>query len=836
MTMLAAFQVLLYRYTMQEEIAVGTPVANRNHSEVEGLIGFFLNTLVMRTSFAGEPSFRELLGRVREMALGAYAHQNLPFEKLVEELQPERQLNRTPFFQVMFALRSIPKQTTSCAGLMMEPVWVESGTSKFDLLLFLDETSDGLKGVFEYNTDLFEPATIERMGAHFMELLESIVADPSTSVAQLSMLGEQERRQLIADWNSTAGDYPSEQSLRELFESQAEQTPDAIALVFDDEQVTYRELNSRSNQFACYLRRLGAAPDVFVGIMMRRSFEMVYSVLGTLKAGAAYVALDPVLPRERLSMILEDTDARVVLTSSDLMDRLPEFVNAIPVDEELARIEIEFSDNGNNSGPLAATSENLAYVTYTSGSTGRPKGIAMPQRAVRNLLEWQLTNTILPPLSRTLQFASLSFDVSFQDMFSTWAIGGAVVLITEEQRGEIGGLARLLQEKEIRRLFIPAVALQQLAEGFCALETGSAALRKVIAGSEQLQITRSIARMFGEIGSCSLHNEYGPSETHVVTELALPASPAEWPERPCVGTPILNAQIYILDHYMQPVPAGIPGELFIGGAGLARCYLNRPELVADRFIPDPFGGAAGARLYKTGDLARWLPNGEIEFLGRIDFQVKIRGFRVEPGEIETVLGSHDRIKEAVVLARDDAPGGKRLVAYLVCEPEDVPAIGELRKFLAEKLPDYMIPSAFVFLEAMPLTPNGKVNRRALPVPGNERPELEKEYAPPRSALEDVLAAYWAEILRIERVGINDNFFELGGHSLLAAQLVSRIKDEFQIELPLRGLFEAPTVSGLAERMCLRCMPENLEEVALSLIELRNISDEEAAELLSMESF
>jgi amino acid adenylation domain-containing protein len=520
----------------------------------------------------------------------------------------------------------------------------------------------------------------------------------------------------------------------------------------------------------------------------------------------------------------------VVLTTSPLAERLSNSpARVVCVDEERQAI----LDESEKRSPVAVVPDNLAYVTYTSGSTGRPKGIAMPQRSARNLLAWQIAETDLPEGARTLQFSSLSFDVSFQDIFSTWGMGGTVVMVNEETRQDVYGLPRILQRDAIHRLFVPAAALQQLAEGFCRLQPPSAALLRVSATAEQLRITRSIAAMFDRLPACSLHNEYGPSEAHVVTALALAKSTADWPELPSIGRPILNTQIYILDRRLEPVPLGIPGELYIGGAGLARCYLNRPGLVAEKFIPDPFGGEEGARLYRTGDLARRLPGGEIEFLGRLDFQVKIRGFRIEPGEVEAALSAHPSIKEAVALAREDAHGDKRLVAYLVSEPDRVPSAGELRSFLQERLPEYLIPSAFVLLEALPLTPNGKLNRRALPVPDYASPALAQAYEAPRSVLEEALADYWSEALGLERVGVNDNFFDLGGHSLLATRLVSRIREDFQIEVPVRALFEAPTVARFAKRMAgENVSADHLEGIAATLKELRDLSNEEVAALLS----
>ena len=833
MLLLAAFQTLLHRYTSQEDIAVGTPIGNRAQSEIEGLIGFFLNTLVMRTDLSGDPTFRELLGRVRAVALDAYAHQDVPFEKLVEKLEPERSMSRTPFFQVMFSARNVPETPMQVPGLTISGVEVETGTAKFDLILLADEREGGISIAFEYNTDLFDAATIERMASHYSTLLTSIVASPEERLSRLMMLNAHEREQLLYGWNETRRPNAPEPSIAHLFEKQVERTPNEIALVSGDHRWTYRELDTRANQMAHRLQSVGVGAEVFVGILMHRAPEMMVSVLGVLKAGGAYVALDPDYPRERLAFMLEDTGANILLTQRHLAAKIPaqERLAVLCVDDEWESIATYSSD----ALPRASESDNLAYVTYTSGSTGQPKGIAMPQRSVLNLLAWQRRTTRLPERARTLQFASLSFDVSFQDMFSTWDTGGTLVLITEEERRDIAGLARVLTEREIQRLFIPAVALQQLAEGFCLSGDFSSALRKVIAGSEQLQITRPVARLFTELKNCSLHNEYGPSEAHVVTELALSGAPAGWPERPSIGYPIDNSQIYILDRHMQPVPVGMPGELMIGGAGLARGYLNRPDLSADKFIPDPFGDAPGARLYKTGDLARWLPNGQIEFLGRMDFQVKIRGFRVELGEVEAVLGRHPTVLETIVMARDETSGSKRLVAYVVAKEDSQQNVSELRAFMQETLPEYMIPSVFIFLDKLPLTPNGKVNRRALPEPDQTRPELERAYVAPRTALEELVVSIWSKVLGIEQVGIHDNFFELGGHSLLAAQVTTRIREAFGVELPLRFLFEAPTVAGLTEKMIREQeSTDMLESIAVVLKQLAKLSDAEAAAMLAQE--
>ncbi|HYW71141.1 MAG TPA: amino acid adenylation domain-containing protein [Pyrinomonadaceae bacterium] len=831
MTLLAAFQTLLHRYTSQVYISVGTPIANRNYRDIEGLIGFFINTLVLRTNLSGDPSFQELLHRVREVALNAYAHQDLPFEKLVEELQPDRDLSRTPFFQVLFTVRNLQQTSFTLPDLTMHGLEVETGTAKLDLLMLVDETEQGINFGIEYNTDLFDDATVARMAKHFVNLLAGITADPQLPISRLPLLTEEERQQLLGEWNSTSHAFPQDECIQTMFERQVARTPDAVAVVFEDQELTYRELNGRANQLAHYLSGLGVGPDTFVGILMHRSLEMIVSVLGILKAGGAYAPLDPAYPEERLAYMLENTRAKVLLSQQHLVQTVPDReIKMVLVDADWGVIGRMSQDNPHP----PVTADNLLYVTFTSGSTGKPKGIAMVHRALRNLLEWQFTETDLPAGARTLQFASLSFDVSFQDMFSTWGMGGTLVLITEEMRRDIGALSQVLTDKKIHRLFIPAVALQQLAEGFGSQQLISASLRKVIAGSEQLQITRAIDRLFTELKDCSLHNEYGPSETHVVTNLDLPASVAAWPERPSVGQPIHNSQIYILDTQRQPVPVGVSGELHIGGAGLARGYLNRPDLTADRFIPDPFGGETGARLYRTGDLARWLPAGQIEFLGRMDFQVKIRGFRVELGEIEAVLSNHPAVRETIVLAREDNPGDKRLVAYLVLAQQNQPTISELRSFLHKSLPDYMMPSAFVFLDTLPLTPNGKVNRRALPAPETTRPELERVYVAPRGALEELVTTCWEEVLGLERVGIQDDFFELGGHSLLATQIIGRLREIFPIELPLRTLFESPTVAGLSARIVEQDGTGTVENIASTLKELTGLSEEEIQALLEQE--
>ena len=832
MTLLAAFKTLLQRYTGQDDISIGTPIANRNCSEIENLIGFFINTLVLRTDLSGDPTFRNLLGRVRETALSAYTHQDMPFEYLVEQLQPDRDMSRPPLFQVMFALlQNAPLEALRLQGLTLSPMALNSGTAKFDLLLFMEDTEEGLRAALEYNSDLFEAETINRLVANFETLLEDIAAGDERKLSELSVMTVNERRQVVVEWNETADDYPQHLAVHQLFEAQVERSPQAIAAIFEGQQLSYDRLNRRANQLAHHLRSLGVGPEALVGICLGRSMEVPVCVLAVLKAGGAYVPLDPAYPKERLAYMLEDSRVSVLLTQEWLLDKLPDHAaRVICLDAERDALDV-YSEQ---TLEARTTADNIAYVTYTSGSTGKPKGIAMTQRPLLNLLTWQKRHTHLAPGARTLQFASLSFDVSFQDMFSTWNGGGTVTLIPEDVRRDIAGLSRTLSELSIERLFIPAVALQQLAEGFCEDGAFAAPLRKVIAGSEQLYITRAVARMFSDNPDCTLHNEYGPSETHVVTSLDMVGEASAWEERPTIGRPIANTQIYLLDRSLQPTPLGIPGELHIGGVSLARGYLNRPDVTAEKFVPDPFA-EPGGRMYRTGDFARFRPDGQIEFLGRMDHQVKIRGYRIELGEIETVVGEQEGVRECVAMVREDVAGDKRLVCYVVGEESLSPTARELRSPLLDKLPEYMLPSVFVLLDKFPLTPNGKVDRKALPAPEQSRPDLAEAFVEPRTSLERVLAGIWSQVLGLERVGVDDNFFELGGHSLLVTQLLSRVHEACQMKLPMRYMFEAPTVAGLAARMIQEEeLPGDLEKIAEFLEQLDALSEEDTHLLLAQE--
>ncbi|WAN69719.1 amino acid adenylation domain-containing protein [Moorena producens JHB] len=795
MTLLAAFQILLYRYTGEEDIIVGTPIAGRDSIEIEQLIGVFINTLVLRTQLNGNFTFSELLAQVREVALGAYAHQDIPFEKLVEELQPERDLSHTPIFQVLFQLKNLPSQVVEVQGLRIDNCQLETGMAMLDLTLEIEEQSTGLSCLFKYNSDLFDATTIERMAGHFQVLLEGIVANPQQPVYQLPLLTETERHQLLVEWNDTATDYPQYQCIHQLFEEQVELTPDAVAVVFEDKHLTYRQLNNRANQLAHYLRSLGVVPEVLVGICVERSLEMVVGLLGILKAGGAYVPLDPNYPVERLTYMLADSQVPLLLVKQKLQSGFPEReAQVVCLDKDWSVISGYSKEN------LAslATSACLAYVIYTSGSTGRPKGVEIEHRSLINFAQASRTEYGINKSDRVLQFASISFDAAAEEIYPYLLSGGTLVLRTEQMLSSVSTFWQTCRQWGITVLDLPTAYWQQM---MTELETAvkgvfPESVRLVIIGGERALpwLVKNWQKLMDEVPQ--LVNSYGPTEATVVTALhKIRASDTIQQEVP-IGRAIANVQIYILDRHLQPVPIGVPGELYIGGVQLARGYLNRPELTQEKFIPSPFSNEPGSRLYKTGDLARYLRDGNIEFLGRIDNQVKIRGFRIELSEIEATLTEYPQVKEAVVIAREDIPGDKRLVAYFV-SGETVPTVSELRSFLKKKLPDYMVPSAFVTLESLPLTPNGKIDRRGLPAPDISQAS-ETTFVPPNTPTEELLGAIWSQVLGIEKIGIDHNFFELGGHSLKATQVISRIQETFSLEFPLRHLFESPTLRELAK--------------------------------------
>ncbi|XWU44250.1 MAG: amino acid adenylation domain-containing protein [Dolichospermum sp. UKL202] len=782
MTLLAAYDTLLYRYTGTEDILVGTPIANRDRSEIEGLIGFFVNTLVMRTHVSGNPSFCELMTRVRDIAMEAYTHQHLPFEILVEALQPERDLSHNPLFQVMFILQNAPMSDLDLTGLSVTSLPIENAISKFDLTLSMENTANGLVGVWEYNTDLFDSQTIERMTGHFVTLLVAVVENPQQQISQLPILTTFEQQQLLVEWNNTQAKYPHDKCIHELFEEQVKRTPDAVAVVFEAKQLTYNELNTRANQLAQYLQSLGVGADVLVGICVERSLEMVIGLLGILKAGGAYVPLDPEYPIERLHFMLEDAQVKVLLTQQHLVEKLPEHqTKLVCIDEIWSQILENKQDNPSQK----TTASNLANIIYTSGSTGKPKGVMVEHQGLCNLAQAQIEAFGLDSDSRVLQFASLSFDACISEILMSFGVGATLYLETKNSLAPGMPLIERLKNHKITHITLPPSILAVLPES--ELPT----LQTIIVAGEACSL--ELIKQWST--DRKLFNAYGPTEASVCTTIAK-CTPID--QKVTIGRPIANAQVYILDQNLKPLPIGVPGELHISGVGLARGYLNRPELTAEKFITNPFTKSKGReRLYKTGDLARYLPDGNIEYLGRIDNQVKIRGFRIELGEIEAALSQHEDVQTSVVIIREDSPGDKRLVAYIVPQTEIKLESSELRSFLKNKLPEYMIPNAFVFLEVLPLTPNGKVDRRALPTPDIQS-ELIDKYVAPRTATEEILAQIWAQVLKVDLVGINDNFFILGGHSLLATQLVSRIRSSFKVELPLRSFFATPTVVELGQ--------------------------------------
>ena len=784
MLLLTAFKTLLHRYTAQDDMLVGTAFANRNRAEIEPLIGFFVNTVVIRANLSGNPTFRELLAQVRERSLEAQAHQDVPFERVVTELRPNRELSQQPLFQIMFAYENAPMPALDLSGLTVTPIEVHTRTTKFDLTLVMTDTEQGLSGFFEYSSDLFDEATITRMIGHFQTLLEAVIIDPEHRIGNVPILTKAEYHQIVTEWNDTKADYPGENCIHELFEIQAERTPDAVAVVFEDEQLTYQELNLRSNQLAHYLRGQGVEAETLVGVCVERSIEMIVGVLGVLKAGGAYVPLDPGYPEERLAFMLEDSGLSILLTQERLLSGLPKHsARVLCLDSDGQMISQEKEKN-----PASRVKpENLAYVIYTSGSTGKPKGVLLTHKGIPNLCQVQIRAFEVHSTSRVLQFASFSFDASVSEIFVTFLAGATLVMATQEKLLPGPILREFLNNYKISIITLPPSMLSVMnEEDFPYLKTVVSAGESC---SAEIAERWSSRRRF--------LNAYGPTEATVcatINEHVLSGL------NPSIGHVIANTQVYIVDSYMQPVPIGVSGELLIGGVGIARGYLNRPDLTDEKFLHDCFSGEPGGCLYKTGDLARYRLDGSIEFLGRIDYQVKLRGFRIELGEIETFLASHPAVREAVVVVGDDASGNKQLRAYVVPESEQELLGSDLHRFLHRQLPEYMVPasSAFLCLERLPLTPNGKIDRRALPNFIGKRPELEENFVAPRTPIEEVLANIWAEILDLDRVGIFDSFFDLGGHSLLSVKLMFRIKEVFQLELPLQNLFEAPTVADFAQ--------------------------------------
>ena len=812
MTLLAAFQILLCRYTNQDDIVVGSPIAGRNNQEIEDLIGFFVNTLVLRTDLSGDPTFRELLVRVKDTALASYAHQDLPFEKLVEELQPERNLHRNPLFQVMFQFQSALPAPLRLSGLTVSKVDTFTETPKFDLMLATYEKDEVLHCVMEYNTGLFTGATVERMLDHYATLLESIVASPEARIASLSLMSEAEERQVLVEWNNTNATFPQDKCIHQIFQERATNTPDDVAVVSGEEQITYHELNARANRLAHYLVKRGVGPEVRVAICVERSVEMIVALFGILKAGGAYVPLEPKYPAERIAFILEDCQARLLITQQHLKDSLPaSATETLYLDADAPAIMHETADDP----PGITSAENSAHVIYTSGSTGLPKGVVSAHRASINRFAWMWETYPFAADEVCCQKTSLSFVDSIWEIFGPLLQGVTLVIIPDDVVKDPPRFLDALSTNKVTRLVLVPSLLRVMLETGPELTRMLGNLRYCVCSGETLPV--ELATMFREqLPNTTLINLYGSSEVAADVTCCEVHDTDELTNIP-IGLPIANTDVYIVDSNFKPVPVGVPGEICIGGEGLARGYLNRPQLTAEKFVPDPFSNEAGARLFRTGDIGRYLSDGNVEYRGRRDHQVKIRGFRIELGEIEAQLTDYPQVNQAIVIAADNERGEKHLVAYVSVAGES-PANNDLRSHLRRKLPEHMIPSAFVLLESFPLTASGKINRLALPKPSRAELATREEFVAPRTPTEEVLASIWSNVLNLSNVGAFDDFFALGGHSLLLVRVAAQIHESFQIELPLRSLFEAPTLSALAELVdAARRTAERLENAALVVV-------------------
>jgi amino acid adenylation domain-containing protein len=825
MTLLSAFYVFLYRYTGQEDLVVGAPIANRNRREIEDLIGFFVNTLVMRTQVSNELTFRELLAKVREVSLEAYAHQDMPFEKLVEELQPERNLSHSPFFQVAFHLQNALTEELCLAGLSISAINSEAKQAKYDLVLSAFEAEDGLKAVLNYNTDLFEPETIARMATHFQKVLLAAVEDPDQKISRLALLSAEEERQLLFTWNEGKRDYGKNRLIHHAVEEQARLRPDAIAVRSGSTTLTYGELNRKANQLAHRLRKLGVVPEAIVGICTDRSVEMMVAVLGILKSGGAYLALDPAYPKPRLAFMLDEARVRVLVTQETLSSQLPDSsAQKIYLDadtEELARE----SEHDPASGVAPG---NLAYVIYTSGSTGKPKGIMIEHGSLANYVAWANDFMFDDTVTSVPAVQALTFDGSLKQIFSPLLRGIEVRIMEKTEVADPVALLKALKGQEgVRFSAVPSMWKAVLD----AVESDPTIPRDFITrsfvGGEELPKSL-VDRTLAFFPDLLLWNFYGPSEITATATAALIYAG----DRITIGRPIAGKKIHILDSQLQPVPIGVAGEIYIGHEGVARGYLHRADLTAESFIPDPFSPGTGVRLYRTRDRGRYRADGAIEFLGRYDHQVKVRGFRIELGEIEAALREHHGLSEAVALIRKGADDEKYIAAYVVPAQQPAPTAGELRAWLKERLPEYMVPSAWMHLEQLPLTASGKLDRASLPEPERGRPDLASLFVAPRTAIEGMLAEIFADILNLERAGINDNFFELGGHSLLATRVVTRIRKVFNADLPLRRFFERPTAREIAEFLTANETRLGQMEEAIALRrKIENLSADDLEELL-----
>ena len=809
----AAFQVLLFRYTGQEDFCIGTAIANRRWAETNDLIGMLVDNVSLRARIDCEATIADQIQQVKKITLEAYAHQDIPFDKVVQSVSPQRDLSYNPIFQVMLSFHDSPMECASLRDLTIkvEPA-LSNGSAKFDLNVVMipaqnNDPASRARLLWEYNTDLFERDTVRRMAKHYLRLLEAVAKVPNQKLVEINLLNDAEYSQIVWDWNRTETRCP-QQCLHVLFEQQAARTPHAVAVRFETQELSYKQLNERANQIARYLQRAGAGPETLVGICIERSLDLVVGLLGVLKAGAGYVPLDPALPTGRISYMLEDSRSRIVLTRSRFLAGLPQS-NALMLclDEDRRELTVEATDNlGNVSHP-----GNLAYVIYTSGSTGKPKGVMVEHQGLINVLNFFRTKLQVTEHDAVLATTTLSFDIAALELYLPLLAGGLLVLSGPLQ-SEMEQLAAKAEQNHISILQGTPTLWNLLAA-----QTWAAPAKelKILCGGEALE--KATADRLLQI-SPFVWNVYGPTETTVWSSIfeARYASGTVVP----IGKPIANTQMYVLDHNMQPTPVGVTGDLYIGGMGLARGYVSRPDMTAEKFVPDPFAGSEGGRLYATGDVARWKADGNLEFAGRKDYQLKVRGYRIEPGEIEIALLEDHDVEQAVILARDDGQGDKKLVAYVVPAAEKMVSAAKLHEFLRARLPEYMVPSHFVILDKLPQTINGKIDRKALPALDPVHTMPEQSYVAPQTPIEKAIARIWSSVLRLERVGVHDNFFHLGGHSLLGTQVISRVRKAYHVDLPLRSIFTMPTVAQFSEAV---------EDAVIEKLE--TLSDEEAQELL-----
>jgi len=814
MTMLAAFGTLLYRWSGQEDMLIGTPVSGRSRTEVEPLIGYFSNSVVLRLAIGGDPTFRELMRRVKEVSLGAYSHQDLPFEKLVVEMQPQRDLSYSPMYQIMFSVGEHKDLGLDLPGLEITPIIIDRGIAKFDMTFGMTELRKDLMCNIEYCTALFDASTMQRLANHFQNLLQGIISNPDQHISELPMLSAEDRHKFLFTWNDTHRDYPRDVFVPHLFEKQAESTPDATAVVYEDKRLTYRELNERANQLGHFLRKRGVGPEVRVAVCVERSLEMIVGVMGVMKAGGAYVPLDAMYARERLPIIMQDAECPVLLTQRSMLDVVPKNgAEIVALDSDWERIAAESKENSRHE----TASDTLAYVVYTSGSTGVPKGVMVTHGGLVNQYRaYEESYALRASTGSWLYMANFSFDVFSSDLTRSLCSGGKMVICPMELLLNPAGLYGLMLHENIDCAeFVPAV-LRNLTGYLKETNQRLDFMRLLVCSSDAWSMAdcRTTLEVCGK--TPRVINAYGVTEATIDSTYLDIDSPEMLRGEGFVpiGHPFPNTRTYVLDRHMEPCPIGVPGVLYIGGAGVARGYLKRPELNKEKFVPDPFSKEPGARLYNSGDAARYLPGGSIEFLGRTDNQVKIRGFRIELGEIEAVLGKHPTVKQSVVIARELSPGDLGLVAYVLPSDGQTIDIAALRTFIKGKLPAYMLPSAFEVLEKIPLNANRKLDRKALPAPKKKSDDLVRDFVAPRTETEAKLANIWSEVLQFSPIGIHDNFFELGGHSLMAIQVISRLRDHFAVDLPLRTLFENPTISELRLMLKPNGIKEKLPEPSI----------------------